>query len=292
MSIITLIPTVTHTLQVERDACFWLENPASFSRDEAELYSRLKYGDASATQRAAEQIFTHLQKSVHWSDLVASNGDLLLSPSAFGAIPTAAFWMTEFLGQHLAGASLDFETVRFLRSGGFECHNYSRMGLEDRKKALAQREVWLDPEVETAGKTLLVLDDLRSTGAHESMLLDSLKKHTQLRRVIFLYWVGFTPHLAMTAPQTEDALNNSKIADVADLAASLAASEQPPLINARLVRFLLKNGSELTPLLPKFDLAFLQAVATAAISSDGYAWRENYRLGYQALQDYLNSIEG
>jgi len=289
LSIFTLTPTPIHQLQVERDACFWLSSPTGFAPAKAQLYSRLKYGDATATRAIGQGLFDHLQASSFWPVLMENKEDILLSASAFGSVPTAAYWMAEELGMHLSKAGLSVEKTRFLRSGGFECHNYSRMGLKARKAALAQRDIWLDPKTATAGKTLLVLDDLRSTGAHEAMLLEAIQTHTDLHRVVFLYWVGFSPRLAQSAPETEDSLNHSQVAGLTDLVGLFETSPAPPLINARLVRFLLKHGRQLAFHLPRFSREFLQMVEAAATSNDGYAWREAYSEGYQVLVSYLET---
>lgn len=251
----------------------------------------MKYGDPVATWRIAVDTFDFFKETPVWKELVGSGGNLVVAPSAYGAVPTASYWVAENISELIEGEGLAVEKLKFEREGGFGCHNYSRLGLEERRKVLEDRRIWLETDVDLTGKTILVFDDLRSTGAHEESLREVLSAQEGITRVVFLYYVGFTSHLSHSRPQDEDVLNHVEISDLEDLYRLLLQSPTSLLLNARLVKFFLKAGvsqpKEFETCLSKFPIEFLMQVQQAAQSQDGYARREPYRRGFEALQSHL-----
>lgn len=252
----------------------------------------MKYGDPVATWRIAVSTFEHFWNSSVGQEIVQPGKEIVLASSAYGSVPTASYWVTESLGELMAEKGARIRKIKFEREGGFGCHNYSQLGVEERRKILGGRNIWLDKSVDLIGKTVVVFDDLRSTGAHEESLREVLSNHVGVGRIVFLYFVGFEKNLGLSKPQEENVLNHSEIKDVEDLVRLSLQTPAPLLLNARLVKLVLKSFS-LDPVLfnqclPRFPQEFLQRVVAAAQSRDGYATRKPYQAGFEALQSFLH----
>ena len=261
---------------------------------ESQLYSRMKYGDPVATWRIADAVREQLLEHPLWQVWSGHGQQVVMASSAYGSVPTAAHWVSENLQTMLEEEGLKVSRMKFERQGGFGCHSYSQMDLAKRREVLQERRIWLDgPDLET-GTTLLVFDDLRSTGAHEESLRKVVESHPEIDRVVFLYFIGFSAALSKSQPQQEDALNHSLVRTAEDLVQLARNAPSPLLINARLVRFLLRAGSEdrdgFVALLPKFPPEFLRGVAQAASSRDGYASQVAYAQGFDLLQSFLTVV--
>ena len=91
-----------------------------------------------------------------------------------------------------------------------------------------------------------------------------------------------------------DAPADSLVRSPEDLLQLTLNSPSPLLINARLVRFLLRAGGQdpegFVALLPRFPLDFLTAVAQAASSRDGYATQASNSRGFELLESYLRDV--
>ena len=247
----------------------------------------MKYGDPVATWRIAREVFEQLMDY----EVLGSDEEIVLASSAFGAIPTASYWVTDFLGQLREQEGMKIDRMKFEREGGFGCHNYSQLGVEDRREVLGKRTIRLAGEVDLKGKSVVIFDDLRSTGAHEETLYQILSRHSEIKQVIFLYYVGFELGLARTQPQVEDVLNHSQVRNLQDLFQLAIQAPSGLLMNARMVKFFLKaahdSPEEFKRSLDRFPNSFLIEVMQAARSRDGYADREPYRMGFQLLEQTL-----
>lgn len=252
----------------------------------------MKYGDPVATWRIAVSTFDHFWNSSLGQEMIQPGKEIVLTSSAYGSVPTASYWVKENLGEMMKEKGARIQKVKFEREGGFGCHNYSQLGVEERRKILEGRKIWLDQNVDLKGKNIVVFDDLRSTGAHEESLREILSNHVGVRRIVFLYFIGFRRDLGQSKPQEENVLNHSEIKDVEDLLRLSLQAPDPLLLNARLVKLLLKSFSTNQALfnqcLPRFPQEFLQGVVAAAKSRDGYAVRNPYQSGFEALQSFLH----
>ncbi len=255
----------------------------------------MKYGDPVATWRIAASTFLHFLQHPVGEELSASKQEFLLASSAFGSVPTAAHWVTENLQQLMEDRGMSVRLLKFEREGGFGCHSYSKMDVSERRQVLQERQIWLEGEIGQGGKTLIVFDDLRSTGAHEEFLRRVIAEHPRIERVVFIYFIAFGSELATTQPQQEDRLNHSEIRELSDLYRLVLQTPGSLHVNARLVRFVLKNGAERPQLfatqLPKFPRSFLAGIAKAAQSRDGYADQEPYCRGYRILSSFLEDSQ-
>ncbi len=251
----------------------------------------MKYGDPVATWRIAADTYGFLREQLLWEELTSSGEGLVLTSSAFGAVPTASYWVAESLGDLIEGEGMAVQRIKFEREGGFGCHNYSQLDFDERLKVLEERKIWLAGGEDLQGKTVIVFDDLRSTGAHEESLREVLEAQVGIRRVVFLYYVGFNTSLAKTQPQEEDVLNHVDIRDLNDLYRLSQQAPAPLLMNARLVKFFLKGGAsdpdQFTAALSRFPQEFLLAISEAAQSRDGYANRPPYQSFFEVLQSHL-----
>ena len=276
---------------MDRLACHWLQDRGDLPSYESQLYSRMKYGDPVATWRIANAVRERLFGHPLWQVWSENGQKVVMASSAYGSVPTAAHWVSENLQTMLKEDGLGVTRMKFEREGGFGCHSYSQMDLAKRREVLQERRIWLEGPELAEGATLLVFDDLRSTGAHEESLRKVVEDHPAISRVVFLYFIGFSSALSKSQPQQEDALNHSLVRTPEDLLQMTRSSQSPLLINARLVRFLLRAGAQdpdgFVALLPKLPEDFLRAVLLAANSRDGYANQAAYVKGFELLQSYL-----
>lgn len=281
-------------------------NPASaedLPANAAREYSRMKYGDPEATHSIAERLTDLLLNSPEFQLQLPANRRIVLASSAFGSIPTAAFGLAREMKEILDQEGLDVLTVKFQREGGFHRTDYGSLNFDERLAVLKKRKVTIseaDREL-LQGSTLLVVDDLRSTGAHELALQQLLQAQTGVKTILFAYWIAFGADLRTQNPMQEESINHSNISRLSDLLPFFGDAEKPPYLNARVLKFMLLGGlknnaseptagesdAERLDFFRKLPLATCMRIYEAALSRDGYHSRGKFTGGIGILESVL-----
>lgn len=261
--------------------------------EEAVLYSRMKYGDPQATDEMARKLVDLLLKSGALMDLLAGEDSFCLAASAYGETPTAAsrvvHAMLPLLREHVA----EVHPIRFVRQGGFGGADYGQMDFLTRRAAMARRRIFIPPSHRKllADKPLLLFDDLRSTGLHEAALQRVLSRKGLSSRNLFAYWVAFEDDLGLARPEREHELNSAAIRSLADLADLYNSLPEAPLLNSRVVKFVLSGGlnggEDVREFLASVPRAIAEDIYRAARGNDGYQGHDRFREGFRHLSGFF-----
>lgn len=185
-----------------------VENAPFTARD----YSRLKFGSDKVAQA-----FGHALAD----DFFSKHADTLLArpavviPSPYSYVRNAATVMTgHFLNRlnehlvHANGQHVEYDTIRraisYVSDYGFLSHA-KRKALIGKDSFYLNKGFWRD-------KTLIFVDDVRITGAHEDRLKQVLAVEEVRNEAFFLYYGDYTGN----QPSIEAELNFAAVASLAD----------------------------------------------------------------------------
>lgn len=265
----------------------------SISAAESRLYSRMKYGDPIASQAIANRMVELLLESGRLELLCEGRKELCLAASAYGLLPTAARSVLNMMIPAIEHAGWRVQLVRFVRRGGFGASDYGKMNFKERQAAMSTREIGFGAGSAEliADKPLLVFDDLRSTGLHESALYSLLQSKGLGERCLFSYWIAFDPDLSLSHPAREEKFNAAAVANLQDLAKLFNGLSTAPLTNSRIVKFVLSGGmhgrEDVGAFLETISLSTARDLYRAACMGDGYSKFQRFQRGFKTLQDHL-----
>lgn len=297
------VPAAPELSNVLRFSYFKPVAADELSVNAAREYSRMKYGDPDATHSIAERLTDLLVNSPEFQQHLPANRRILLASSAFGSIPTAAYALAREMKVILDQEGFEVLTVKFQREGGFHRTDYGALNFEERLQVLKKRKIGIsaaDREL-LEGATLLVVDDLRSTGAHELALQQLLQAQTGVQNIIFAYWIAFGADLSSQNPMQEESINHSNISSLSDLLPFFADGQNPPYLNSRVLKFMLLGGleekvegqkgsdskAERKRFFQQLPLATCLRIYEAALSRDGYHSRGKFKGGIRILESVL-----
>ena len=167
-------------------------------------YSRFKYGNGEATRHYARQLAdVFLSELGDW--LADADRLPVLSGSAYKVMPTAAQYLVQFFAERLERKSGPLDRLHIYRQEVPE-KDFSHLPYERRIKALAGNHYRLTETWRLKGRRLIVLDDIRVTGAHEANLTRLLNA-SKVSEVCFLYIAQAEPDSFATTPELEHRLN-------------------------------------------------------------------------------------
>jgi hypothetical protein len=237
-------------------------------------YSRYKYGSLTATDAFARALGAALGER---HPEVARGPRLLMTSSPYAYVPTAATTLARRLrpllnaaraGHGLSPAPL-VQVDRIATSAG----DYGTLSAQARDRHMAANALSFRrfrPE-QVRGAHLLVVDDVRVTGAHQRCLMRASEELPLAART-FLYIASFHgPAGVGFDPTQEDALNHAAVRTLADLAAIVAAGDFA--WNVRACKFMLNpaNHGDLPGFLRRMPGWFVRDLYRNS-RGDGY-WR-------------------
>ncbi len=117
-------------------------------------------------------------------------------------------------------------------------HYFAHMGEEARRRILDKVELSVD-EDRLRGAHLIVVDDIRVTGATEDRFLQLLYRVEGLRSLTVVYLCEVDPAVAKADPAIEGRLNQHKVKTLDDVAAIVATGEFR--WNIRVAKFVLEE---------------------------------------------------
>lgn len=195
-------------------------------------YSRFKHGDGALSAVYGNM----LAEAFVPRALEAGVSHLAVTSSAFGFAPPAAHsLLAPFVSRarQIAGRRIAFEPFQVARSA-LSDGDYATMGQAERVSTLSRQALSVEPSADLAGVPVVVLDDVRVTGAHE-VWIESAITRAGAREVSHLYLVD--AHGMRHEPHIESVLNRSGVRDLADL---VRLSHQRQFIpNARICKWVI-----------------------------------------------------
>lgn len=247
----------------------------------------MKYGDPQAIEDIGTQLGKAVSADKEFQQLLSTAQELFISSAAYGAVPSAAHTITEFVAAQLETNGIPSKRFKITREGGFARTNYGALGNKAREKAIRSRRISL--EVDWAekldGKIVLVIDDLRSTGAHERAIQQLFANEAPNAYLIFAYCIGFQEGISA---ELEEQLNHSCIKKPEDLLPLFAKDQESPMLNARMLKFiLLLKGKRMHAYLDKIGKEHAKRLYLAAISDDGYCFSSRFKEGFTILEDWV-----
>jgi hypothetical protein len=265
--------------------------PEPFS---AAAYSRYKYGCPDATGRFAGLLSAAFL--AHRPGL-AHRGRLLVASSPYHRVPTAAAALARrfrtLLNNVRAGRGLAPAVGVHIERMTTTSGDYGTLGSAQRRRLMAGNRLSFRAVLPHAGAGahLIVIDDVRITGAHQGFLRHaSAGLALGSRTFVHLAALRHGPREVLD-PALEDALNHAAVRTLDDLAPLATAAGFA--WNVRICKFLLdvRNRDQLPGFLAGMPDGVVRALRAASLA-DGYATMPAYRAGHALVDDELERRRG
>jgi hypothetical protein len=251
------------------------------SRDRPRLdpveFSRFKHGAVAPAWRFAEEL---VQRVATDCPDVFHAPHLVVTASCFKYVPLASATLARCAGHLLntrraAVGAAPVTSTQFFRAQLIE-GDYSTMTLDERERFIAQDVVRIDTEV-LADAAVLVLDDVRITGLHESRLAAVLDE-AGVPEAVFAYCAIIE---GRADPTIEKQMNQAAIGDLDALADLMRAGGFR--LNSRVCKLILgAPPAALTAFLDRLPATALDQLVTG-LECNGYAVMGRYRTAYEAM---------
>ncbi len=202
-------------------------------------YSRFKHGDGKVAEKWGEELACAFYEKVF--RFLPDNRPTVALSSPFCHIPTASFFMyRQFLarinrllaadGRPVVSESKIFRTVTYR-------DDYGSLNASERLRLIGNDLFQLDRHF-LAGKRLLLLDDIRITGSHETVIERALEAHDLLDcQRSYLFFAELANHAIH--PNIENHLNNYAMKSLDDLHEII--QEGHFRLNTRVVKWVLAH---------------------------------------------------
>jgi hypothetical protein len=257
-------------------------------------YSRYKYGSVTAAETFARALGAAFCECC--PDLALARR-LVMASSPYARVPAAATTLARRLQpvlnavrakSGLAPAPL-LRVERISTSAG----DYGTLSAQARDLHMAANALSFRrfPPHQVRGAHLLVVDDVRVTGAHQRCLMRA-SEHLPLTARTFLYIAAFPgPAAGSLDPAREDALNHAAVKTLGDLAGIVDAGDFA--WNVRVCKFALSpaNRRELPRFLHRMPDWFVRGLHRNSCL-DGYARMDLYAPSHAVVRTELSRRPG
>lgn len=289
----TVIPT-------REFALYSLGGPSPAARGNCRLafsparYSRYKYGSVAAAETFARALGAAFCEA-HPELVLAPR--LLMASSPYAHVPAAATTLARGLRPVLNAvrAANGLAQVPLLRVDrvSTSAGDYGTLSAQARDRHMAANVLSFGrvPPEQVCGAHLLVVDDVRVTGAHQRCLMRASEALPLTART-FLYIAAFSAQLGgCFDPAQEDALNHAAVKTLDDLAGIVEAGDFA--WNVRVCKFTLSpaNHGELPPFLRSMPGWFIRDLHRNSCR-DGYARMAPYAPSHALVRAELTARAG
>jgi hypothetical protein len=257
-------------------------------------YSRYKYGSVAAAEAFARDLAT-----AFWEGRpeFARAPRLLLASSPYARVPAAATTLARRLQPRLNAAraryGLDPAPLMQIERAAASAGDYGTLSAQARDQLMAANALSFRrfKPAQVRGAHLLVVDDVRVTGAHQRCLMRASEALPLAARA-FLYvadFAGSSPSGTGDGrldPALEDALNHAAVKTLDDLAAIVEAGDFT--WNVRACKFALNPGNrgELPRFLRRMPGWFVRGLHRNS-RDDGYARMPGYAPSHAVVRAEL-----
>jgi hypothetical protein len=265
----------------------------------AACYSRYKYGSVTATEAFATALAAAFAE--HCPDAVRAPR-LLLTSSPYSHVPTAATTLARKVqpGLNAMRATLGLPPAPLLKVDRLTASagDYGTLSALARDRHMAANALSFHrfPPCQVRGAHLVVVDDVRVTGAHQRCLARA-SEELPLGARAFVYIAAVRPAAGGTFdpasfdPTVEDALNHAAIKTLDDLAGLVDDGDFS--WNVRACKFILSpaNRAGLPRFLRRMPGWFVRDLHRNS-DQDGYARMEHYAQSHAAVRAELDRRDG
>jgi predicted amidophosphoribosyltransferase len=222
-----------------------------------------------------------------FTNFVAEYKTVYLTSSAYGSVPSPSHTVTDSLKELLQQANINVASFKIMRDGGFERTDYGGLGAKDRQSVVRARKIRLESDISNQlnDKLVVVFDDLRSTGAHERMIIKLMEQEVKNAQLIFVYHVKFSKKLESPA---EERLNHALVKKTLDVLPWFSADTTDFVINSRLLKFLLSSAPDnFGAFCECIGANYCKQLYDAALTSDGYYKMSDFQVNFRQLENFL-----
>lgn len=211
----------------------------------AEKYSKFKYGSKSIAREFGYELGDEFLESSVYRDLQSSfdlsKTMLRVSAAPFKFTPTASsilkdYFVHAFNRSHALKFSKSIEEMKIYRAHSY-FDEYDTMSEENRAKAINSDDFYVDKNL-TEDAILLLIDDIKITGAHQARIENLLQSNNFDGHAVFLFYAELT---GGEDPQIEGFLNRKAINGLKDINEIIREDEF--IFNTRVVKFILQHDS-------------------------------------------------
>lgn len=201
-------------------------------------YSKLKYGSKKIARKFGVELANKFLSSHEFMGLLPelSGKKLVVMSAPWKNIPVASTALKDyFISKFNPVWSEHNPSVESLKVNRGHSYNedYGAMSLEDRKKAITSDDFYIDKEF-IKEKTLIFIDDVIITGAHEERIHKLLESVSFEGTVIYLY---FAEYKGGGNPEIENELNYAFVKNLLNIDYIIKNDEF--MFNTRVVKYIL-----------------------------------------------------
>jgi len=209
-----------------------------FSQDFFERYSKFKHG--SKTQ--ARYFGKLVADSIDFLSFPDLHGKCLKIYSApFKNVPTASSAFTDYLVSYLTPQfiehKIDVELCKITRKYSYD-DDYGLMSKEEREKAISSDLFHIDSSAIEKEDILVLIDDIKITGAHLKRVEETLEKHSIFNPLVYICIAEYLGD----EPAIESKLNHYSIKNLKDINDIIRNEEF--IFNTRVIKYILKADIE------------------------------------------------
>jgi hypothetical protein len=277
---------LTRSIPTDEFALYALNGSPAAGPFSAASYSRYKYGSVSAADGFARALGAALGE--RFPDVVRAPR-VLMASSPYKYVPTAATTLARRLRRVLNAARAAYglppAPLVQVERAGVPAGDYGLLSAQDRDQLMTDNVLsfrrFRPDQVRDAH--LLLVDDVRVTGAHQRCLMrasDELPVRT--RTFAYIAAVPGSLESGQFDPTLEDALNHAAVGTLNDLAALVAGNDFA--WNVRVCKFVLSpaNRDELPGFLAEMPGWFVRDLYRNS-RRDGYALLDAYAPSHAAV---------
>lgn len=242
-----------YSLRVEENAIV-TETGAPF---DVISYSHFKYGDGAVSDiygKSLAEAFIATHK-----EMIDSGVEIAVTSASYRYVPKGATSIAFYFAQHLNTylSSIGKPAAKLVKINNDDSFvgDYASFSGEKREELMKKSALGLEGSV--AGKKLVIIDDIRITGAGERRLVNFFSDKGPSE--IFLLYVAIAdPAYAATNPQIESIINHSWMDSLEKLGTVMTSSRY--LINARVCKYILSypDHKKLEQFLRSLDVAIVE----------------------------------
>jgi hypothetical protein len=278
-------------MNIKRISAYTLDKSTKKEFLNLEEYSTFKYGYKPTVIKFAKKMAAEFLKVYSFKNLTLNKDNLVLTTSPYWHTPPSAhslavnvhYFLNELL---LESGHNALPFVKINRSSAPSC-DFGKLSAKEREINMKKDSLSVDQD-SVKGKTVILVEDSRITGAHEKKTISYLEK-SGVAEIIFLYVIDVKT--GKKDPEIENKMNHTKINSL-DRLSALMRNPEEYILNARVCRFVLSWGNllELKSFLKKISDDVLSDLYISSVN-DGYGFMDKYQAGFSLVRDEIKLRE-
>lgn len=247
-------------------------------------YSMFKHGHRKTTIKFAKKLAAKLTSFALFGKKL--NTEIYITGAPYNQVPVASTYLAQYVAMFLR--EFGFYNVKEFKINRQHSYHqdYGLMDAASRHASISGETFYTDAAI-LQDKTVLFIDDVLITGAHESRI-EHMIEHLHIKcDSIFAYYAAFDD--CCESPDIEHQMNSAAIQDMDDL--TYLFSRRNLLINTRVTKFLLS--------IEKSKFLIILTYMTKQVKADLYRYSlantyntvKEYQYNFSLLQEsYRNGL--